>query len=504
MKPAFTLGIALAAISTSGCTKYLRIETVQSQTSVQGAPLKGVPYSLYFDQFKIVTSAKLVDCKTFTLEITASTSDPTALPDPALSYMIDPNSMAGLLHSSKFDIDYNPDGSIASVNAEVEDHTPAVVLGLAKAAAGVITLGASGPFKALSTGGTDSAEWSKTLVPICTEAALAALNDFADKSAAVDKAKTALDKAQVDFDTWNEQMDDAGDNPLPALRRKFSDSYIRLRGAVVRLETAQAKLDKAEKALVVSDTHLWPESGIVGKTPDVSGKALGQKAREAFIKPLALLSKEDEAQLTFQFAFELAPTGLSPYSAYPARSNIPVNVSRTGLPYRLSGRGQLTVTQTGNTSSPPLLEQPVVARQLGRVMILPCTGRPLVKTGCSLNFDKAGSLTKAGTSVDGAAGEKIVDVLGGVVDAAGAPVKAIRDRDERKRTAAEDARQEKLDVLKLDQDIADAEQAKRDAVGNQDKKRAQEEIDALDRQRALLEARRKLKEEQDKLTVPTQ
>lgn len=499
MKPAFTLGIALAAISTGGCTKYLRIETAQSQTSVQGAPLRGVPYSLYFDQFKIVTSAKLVNCNPFTLEITASTGDPTALPDPALSFMIDPNSMSGLLHSSKFDIAYNPDGSIASVNAEVEDHTPAVVLGLAKAAAGAITLGASGPFKALSTG-----EWSKTPVPICTKAALAALNDFADKSAAADKAKTALDKAQVDFDTWNEQMDDAGDNPPPALRRKFSDSYIRLRGAVARLETAQAKMDKAEKELIVSDSHLWPESGIIGKTPEVANDLLAQKARTAFVNPDATLPKENEAKLKFHFAFELAPTGSSPYSAYPAASNIPINVGRTGLPYRLAARGQLTVTRIGESESEDILVQPVVARQLGRVMILPCTGRPLVKTGCSLNFDKAGSLTKAGTSVDGAAGEKIADVLGGVVDAAGAPVKAMRDRDERKRTAAADAKQERLDALKLDQDIADAEQAKRDAVGEQDKNRAQEEIDALDRQRTLLEARRKLKEEQDKLTVPTQ
>ncbi len=151
MKPVLTLGISLATALTGGCTKYLQIEHVQALTDLPGAPLKGVPYALFFDQFEIETTAKLTTCATFTLETGASLVEQTAHPDPAFSYMIDPNSMAGLLHSSKFDIEYNPDGSVASVNAEVEDHTPAVVLGLAKAAAGIVSLGASGAVSAVLT-----------------------------------------------------------------------------------------------------------------------------------------------------------------------------------------------------------------------------------------------------------------------------------------------------------------------------------------------------------------
>ena len=62
MKPALTLGIILAAALTGGCTKYLQIVPVQALTDQPGAPLKGVPYSLYFDQFAIVTTAKLTGC----------------------------------------------------------------------------------------------------------------------------------------------------------------------------------------------------------------------------------------------------------------------------------------------------------------------------------------------------------------------------------------------------------------------------------------------------------
>ena len=135
-------------------------------------------------------------------------------------------------------------------------------------------------------------------------------------------------------------------------------------------------------------------------------------------------------------------------------------------------------------------------------MILPCTGRPLVKTGCSLNFDTAGVLTKAGTSVDGAAAEKVVDVLSGAVDAAETPTKAIRDRAERRRNAPAAARAELLAQYELDQKLDAARQAKLDAPNAAAAKLAQAEIDAIDRERALLEARQKLKEQQDKLTVP--
>ena len=511
MKPALTIGITLVAALTGGCTKYLRIEPVQALTDQPGAPLKGVPYALYFDQFEIATTAKLIDCDTFKLEIGAELTSQTALPDPAFSYMIDPNSMAGLLHSSKFDIDYNPDGSIASVNAEVEDHTPAVALGLAKAAAGIITLEASGPIGTFAANTestpTDKAIWAGPKLlpvkqPICSSDAARALKTFNDQKTVVEAAAAALDQAQKDFDDWNEQMDSAGSNPPPTLRRAFNDAYIRLRGAVQRQEAAQTKLDAAEKELVVSEKHFWPGSGVIGQSDNVDGAGLAAKARKAFINPEAILSKDEEKKLTFSFSFKIAPVGSSPYSTYPRPSNIPANVGHTGLPYRLPAKGQLVVQRITGTGSKELLNQPVTSRQLGRVMILPCTGRPLVKTGCSLNFDHGGVLTKAGTSVDGAGGEKIVDVLGGTVDAAEGPVKAIRDRDERRRTAAEDARKEQLASLKLDQELEAARQAKLDATGEQAVKQAQAEIEAIDRARSLLEARRKLREEQDKITAP--
>lgn len=507
MKPALTLGIILAAALTGGCTKYLQIVPVQALTDQPGAPLKGVPYSLYFDQFAIVTTAKLTGCAPFTLEIGASLAGQTARPDPAFSYMIDPNSMAGLLHSSKFDITYNPDGSVASVNAEVEDHTPAVVLGLAKAAAGIVTLGASG---AIPTKGIENVWMAHVIAPevappppTCLPAAQTALDNYEKQNDLVDAAKATLDAAQAEFDLWTAQMDDSGSSPPKAIRRKFQDAYIRLRGAVQGLESAQAKLAVLESKLIVSDQQLWPGSGVIDKSDDIVGAALTKKAYKVFVNPAAQLSESDKQKLAFKFAFGIAPVGTSPYSTYPKPSNIPGNVGRTGLPYRLPANGELVVRQIAGGTSEDLLNQPVLARQLGRVMILPCTGRPLVKTGCSLNFDTAGVLTKAGTSVDGAAAEKVVDVLSGAVDAAETPTKAIRDRAERRRNAPAAARAELLAQYELDQKLDAARQAKLDAPNAAAAKLAQAEIDAIDRERALLEARQKLKEQQDKLTVPT-
>ena len=508
MKPILTIGITLAAALTGGCAKYLRIEPVQALTDQPGAPLKGVPYALYFDQFEIATTATLTNCAPLTLEINAAVIGQTALPDPALSYMIDPNSMAGLLHSSKFDIDYNPDGSISSVNAEVEDHTPAVLLGLAKAAAGIVTLGASGPLQAAFSG-TDSGfkEMAyhpprEVKPPTCLPAAQLALTKQAAQTIVVDKATAALDAAQSQFDFWNAQMDDAGSRPPPALRRKFNDAYIRLQSAVLGLEAAQVKLDEADKELFVSEIHLWPDSGVIDHTGNIAGTGLAKKARKAFINPLATLSDQDKRSLEFAFAFSIAPVGSSPYSTYPKPTNIPANVGHVGLPYRLPAKGKLLVRRVIGQSEEDLLAQPIIARQLGRVMILPCSGRALVKTGCSLNFDKAGVLTKAGTSVDSAAGEKMVNVLGGAVDAADAPIKAIRDRNERRRNASEQARTEQLARLELDQKLDAARQAKLNATDAIAEKQAQDEIEAIDRARSLLEARRKLKEEQDKVTAP--
>lgn len=508
MKPALTLGITLAAALTGGCTKYLQIEPVQPLTDQSGAPLKGIPYALYFDQFQIETTAKLTDCDPFTLEVAAGLAGQNARPDPAFSYMIDPNSMAGLLHSSKFDIDYNPDGSVASVNAEVEDHTPAVMLGLAKAVAGIVTLGATGPVLAgfVEESGEilgETGRLKSAPPPTCLPAAQQALTDYDSQGKVVGAATTALDQAQANFDFWNAEMDASGASPPKAMRRKFQDAYIRLRGAVLKLETAQDKLDLLKRQIVVSEAHLWPNSGVIAQTGDIAGTGLSKKARKAFINPAATLSKEDAGKLTFKFAFSIAPVGSSPFSTYPQPSNIPVKVGRIGLPYRSRESGELIVRRNFGDSSEDLLAQPLLARQLGRIMILPCTGRPLVKTGCSLNFDKAGVLTKAGTSVDGAAGEKAVDVLGGIVDAAEAPTTAIRDRAERRRNAGEAARTAQLASLELDQKLDAARQAKLDAPNDDAEKQAQQEIDAIERERSLLEARRKLKEEQAKITAPT-
>lgn len=505
MKPVLTLGISLAAALTGGCTKYLQIEHVQALTDLPGAPLKGVPYALFFDQFEIETTAKLTNCATFTLETGASLVEQTAHPDPAFSYMIDPNSMAGLLHSSKFDIEYNPDGSVASVNAMVEDHTPAVVLGLAKAAAGIVTLGASGAVSAVlpEKGYFGPPKIVPAPVPTCLPAAQTALTAYELQEQAVATAKDALDASQAAFDLWNSQMDDSGSRPPKGIRAKFQDAYVHLRGAVLGLETAQAKLDKLEAKLIVSTHQRWPGSGVIDQSGVITDTKLADKARKAFINPAAVLSDVENGKLAFRFSFSLAPVGTSPYSTYPKPSNIPANVGRIGLPYRPPANGELVVQQTIGDKREDLLTQPVLARQLGRVMILPCTGRPLVKTGCSLNFDKSGVLTKAGNSVDGAAGEKVVDVVGGVVDAAAGPAKAIRDRAERRRNAPEAARAEQLAQLELDQKLAAARQAKLDAPNIAAEQLAQAEIDAIDRERSLLEARQKLKEAQDKIAAPT-
>ena len=63
-------------------------------------------------------------------------------------------------------------------------------------------------------------------------------------------------------------------------------------------------------------------------------------------------------------------------------------------------------------------------------------------------------------------------------------------------------RAELLAQYELDQKLDAARQAKLDAPNAAAAKLAQAEIDAIDRERALLEARQKLKEQQDKLTVP--
>lgn len=476
----------LAAIAAlSGCAKTLSIEPLTLDYDPNGPVPAGVPYSLYFDQFKVEASYRIASCSPMKLEVTADVTEQVAQPDADQAYMIDPNSMAGLFRTSEFEISYNPDGSVSAINVKAEDRTAEALGSIAKGMAGIVKIAAAG------AGLVD-----KTFN--CSADALALFKAYEEEGKKLEAAKAALVRAQSNFDTWNSKVDGVSQVVPRNVQTGFDRSYMTLQGAFASLSAAKKRHDAAAGKVTVKSTFNWPESG--GERS--SSKPLPAPLMAKLKKWVVDDGTANFSPNAYQLNLALAPRPANPMSTSVGEDRLTKKELERGIPYRNTAPGTLSIEVVEAVSAQPesIFEKQYSVRQLGRVMQLPCTSKAFTKIGCSLAFTDKGMLSKAGTKNEKAPGESVATLFGTLVDAGGTATEALRARDERRRTAAKTAKQEELAMFELEAKLEVARKAALGPAPKTDLLIMQDQILRYDTELKLLEVERKLREERAKVS----
>lgn len=468
----------LAVVSVAGCTSHLEITEMP-----KSGPVTGVPYALYFDRFDMVANYRLAECAPLKLAVTLDMAKQNRLPDPRQVYQIDPLSLGGFLKTTEFEINYHPDGSVASINAKADDRSAEAISGLVKSAAGIAKIFLAG-------GGTPGVVEPN----VCNQDTNDALDAYKRQKGIVDLALKAQTAAQADFDIWKAKVEAVGGNPDQALQTAFNNSYRSLDAATRNLASAKESLDALGGKITYERAFSWPEWG-----GDTSKRLEFDRAtaRAVFdpwlLQGLGSIADDDSDLARYNIVIALTSQDSSPLSDVTGGSPITSAQLAKGIPYRSPAPAILTATMPNvlddNKRPAPqeLLNKPVSIQQFGRIMQLPCSNPAFTASACNLAFSAEGRLTKAGASRSKAQGEVLANLLSGTVEQAAGVADAERAQDLRRANKPKEEAEAELAMLELEAKLVAARKA---LIVTPPTGRAliEEQILALDVDRRLIEA----------------
>lgn len=467
---------AICTIILGGCTTRLSVAPLSGSGAVVGAP-----FPLYFDQFRLSVNYQLAKCdKELEIKTSVEIVERIRSADPDHSYVIDPTSLAAFNKAAEANIKYFASGMPSSINAKADDRTAEIVGSLVKSAAGIAKLAA---------GAAGAAEVS------CTKEATDALKALAALTKSVKGRTAAVKTAQDVFDKRKAQVDAAGAAVPAALRKQFTLDYMALQAAVQALADTKKSLDAAKKALSVSVSTQWPETGMqmsdeITPTSDqlnpLFDKWIKGGAAAVSINPADLASMAIELKVE-------AEQKKSPYVEQAGSAALAASDLDKGIPYRNPQWGIFRVkTKDENGKWEVAEEKRYEFLQLGRIFLLPCVSKPLTSISCTLAFNENGRVIEAGSASSKAPGEVAAGMLGTVVSEGTALKTSLDGR-------ALKAKQDELALIEIDGKIAAARKALVTAPPSQ-KQQWEEEIAMLDAERRLIEARQALDEAKAKVT----
>lgn len=468
------LGIGVATVIVSGCTTTLGTRHV----GVQQEPLPGALYALPMAAFDVDAQVAVTKCTmvaTNTVELDYELVDGAIhslfVPDPEETYSVDYTMLNSALKTTKVSISMHPNGMIKEVNADVEDRTAQVL-----AAAGKTTLTL---YKAIVPGlamlsesklGTSCGafiddkikERSELLGKKIPEAQLADDELAQDKAAASDIA-TKLDAANAKLAEATKAKDNTAIKAQTAIVEKLkaeqTAAQAKLKDKTPQLPTLKTRLAILNKLLTVP-LHLqtWTPRAAAGPVcKDIESSQ--QEYFQKFPKPQESKLKASSLK-NFEIQICVEPVG-GFTGAAATTTDVP---SYGGIVYRMPTSGKVWIQNkqekiyATNLASLP---------QFGAKGLVWLQNKAFDKNNVKVAFNEDGSLSELNF---------------------GAAARA-----ELAATAISDSSQTVLDLMKL---RAQAAQAKADAVGEEQKKAQQKQLDAIDAQISLIQKRKELESAQ--------
>lgn len=484
----------LAATTLSACTTVLKTENV----SVGGPPGYGILYNLPRAAFDVEAKFLITGCERklgniseLSFELTNATVQHKLVGDPTETYRLRYDKLNSPLKITSASVVMHPNGMIKSINVEQDDRTAQVMASLAATAinlykASTVGIGvASGVQKAdercdavVANRLDDRRKMTESLAGLRQADALltadiAAADELAAsvvlataKLAEVKKGGNPGDtaKAQAEFDLLSAQ---------------WKVANAKLTGRSKAAPAVQAKLDKITSELTATARLLnWaPAVGqlcknVQTKQVDFLGQLAQSQAEKLTAPPLPLATFDAEVCVTGAAEARTSAAG-GKVSPTPGQNGEPPDSEKVfeGVVYRLPAMAAVTVaaggvTLTGATSVP--------IPQLGARAMLWLENQPFDQNAIQAAFNEDGSLGSM-------------------------TFKALASRAERGAAALADTSKSLIDLMQL---RADAAKAKSAAASDEEKKEHQRQLDALDRQIAVLNKQRDLETARAPTTDP--
>lgn len=429
---------ALASAIASGCTSTLVVRKAQTTGSDAEASRIGVPYSLPFNTFKIDITRRLVACPA-TLQFKAEITALGSRPDPAHTYVLDPNSLAGSMKTSDVKLEYFPSGTPKSLNVTAEDRTGAVVANVASIFGTVIPLAAAAAGKAAP--------------PACTDDAKKTLASIKQSNADVALKKREVDALSAQVKALVVKVGAVANKPDAATKKALSASYDKLQKANQELTDLSDQLAQALAKVTNTVSVYWPGDG--DTFSGMNAADIGVMGR--WVEGAAKMNPQQ-----FDASYAIDPISKGNNSR---PDNNPQTVSpENGIPIRPPVAAVLRVCQ-GNACKPIGTEgASLIARletdlpQLGNIYYLACTSRPFSSIGCAFELTETGQITTIGTQNKAALAEGATAAAKSVADQL-VSIKTAMDALPLKQTQA------KTDELKAQADLDAAQNALSPAAG---------------------------------------
>jgi hypothetical protein len=332
--------VALSACSTTHLSGY------QSNVTDPAQPVTGIGYALPATVFKITVTHKLVACEP---EAEFETSATAVAEQVAGEHIVlDYRELASSQKTSSLKLETYANGTLKSVNAEVEDHGPEVAGAILKSVASVVRVAAGLP----PGGGDGKLSEPQAKSPLqCGDAGTKAL-------AAIKTAKGNVRDLTSDLDTATEQVERLTTQKTlgtlaDADKPKLNSALDALNAAEEKLENAKATLQKAIAAVAAEESFIWPDTARFAsdtrKWPNGGIALLLPPGKEAIAKFHPLTDKTNtDWDSTLPVLVTLQPTRPQ-IASIVAGSVTPAPASDYGgLYYRMPGRGRIRVC------SPPI------------------------------------------------------------------------------------------------------------------------------------------------------
>lgn len=373
------------------------------------AARQGVEYRLPFTRVKGTLVRRLAKCGpkpeiAVMLEGVAFQS----APDWTQRYVIDVQSLSAPMKTSSLKIERYPNGQLKSVNAEAEDRSAAVIASVAST-----TLKFLVPVAPLG-GGTAAEE--------CQQGALDALND-----ATRIKGQLARDTATLTADTktltgLTELLQQAGGAADRGLRNAITNAARAVQGSRDAVTNSQQALDKALGTITLKEEFTWPElpTDFGPKLMPLQDAIAGKWFKQGSVQTM-------QASSCIQFWLEADRNGA------PDPVDAETDAALTGIRYRESEPGSFVArlapepplpVPNGPPPGPCGLgkgeEQYRLAGevfQFGRLMSLPFRNRAFQSNSIAATWDENGRLTSVSYGERTASAETVAKLAGDLMTA---------------------------------------------------------------------------------------